>query len=360
ADFHTEVDRTQESEQAYGRFIRMLCHQENLHSFTAAATARVVEYGSRLVGHQERLSAQFGRIADLVREADYWARQAERTQVEREDVITALQKQKRRVGLMEELSLRSILEERHVVRTEGRVVGQVNALTVITYGGDSYGAPSRVTARAYVGRGNVIDVHREVDLGGPIHSKGVLTLVGYFGGQYGTSQALSMEASLSFEQLYDDIDGDSASSAELYALISAIAEIPLRQDLAVTGAVDQYGRVMAIGGVNDKIEGFFAVCRARGLTGTQGVLIPEANTADLMLDEAVIEAVRAGRFHIYPVSSVDEGLALLSGEPVGRRRGDGTFPPDSVHGRVATRLSSFAHHDNTGEETDEEGSEERS
>jgi lon-related putative ATP-dependent protease len=341
-DFHTEVDRTTSAEQAYGRFIRMLCHKEQLLAFTAEATARVVEFGSRWVDHQDRLSAQFGKVADLVREADYWARQAGQTAVRYEDVVTALKQQRRRVGLLEELTLRSILEDQLVVITEGTAVGQVNALTVVSYGSSSYGVPSRVTARAYVGRGSVVDIHREIDLGGPIHTKGVLTLTGYFGGQYGTRRSLSMEASLSFEQLYDDIEGDSASCAELYALISAVAQIPLRQDLAVTGAVDQYGHVMAIGGVNEKIEGFFHVCLSRGLTGKQGVIIPEANVANLMVSEDVIQAVRDGQFYIYAVVSVDEGLALLTGEPVGVPDEDGVFPSESVHGRVARRLEAFA------------------
>ena len=346
ADFHTEVDRTPETEQAYVRFMRMLCQREKLLPFTAEAAARVVEFGSRWVGDQDRLSAQFGNVADLVREADYWARQDNQEAVRHEDVLTALKKQRRRVGLLEELSLRAILEDRLIVVTEGTKAGQVNALTVVSYGSASYGMPSRVTARAYVGRGSVIDIHREIDLGGPIHTKGVLTLMGFFGGQYGTSRSLSMEASLSFEQVYGDIEGDSASCAELYALISAVSMIPLRQDLAVTGAVDQYGNVMAIGGVNEKIEGFFEICRARGLTGTQGVIIPKANVQNLMLEEEVISAVRNGEFHIYPVSSVDEGVALLTGLPAGERDEQHRFAPTSVHGRVAARLEAFANSDN--------------
>jgi len=352
-DFHTEVDRTPETEQAYSRFIRMLCQTETLLPFTAEATARVVEFGSRWVGDQDRLTAQFGHVADLVREADYWARQAGQDVVRRDDVLTALKKQRRRTGLLEELSLREILEDRLIVVTSGAQVGQVNALTVVSYGTSSYGVPSRVTARAYVGRGSVIDIHREIDLGGPIHTKGVLTLMGYFGGQYGLSRPLSMEASLSFEQVYEDVEGDSASCAELYALISAVSRIPLRQDLAVSGAVDQYGHVMAIGGVNEKIEGFFEVCRARGLTGTQGVIIPRANVKDLMLDDDVIEAVRDGAYHIYPVRSVDEGLALLTGKVAGRMDSEGHYPPDSVHGAVAARLEAFAKSDDDADRDDD-------
>lgn len=347
ADFHVEVDRTPETERAYVRFIRMLCQRESLLPFTAEAAARVVEFGARLVEHQDRLSAQFGQIADLVREAHYWAHQEGQSVVRRADVTTALKQQRHRVGLLEELSLRAILEDRLIVVTQGMAVGQVNALTVVSYGSCSYGVPCRVTARAYVGRGSVIDIHREIDLGGPIHSKGVLTLAGYFGGQYGTVHALSMEASLSFEQLYDDIEGDSASCAELYALISAVSEIPLNQELAVTGAVDQYGHVMTIGGVNEKIAGYFDVCRARGLTGSQGVIIPKANVKHLMLEEDIIAAVRDGQFAIYPVASVDEGLALLMGEPVGVADSEGKFPPDTVHGRVARRLEGFARSENS-------------
>ncbi|MGC9467575.1 MAG: Lon protease family protein [Anaerolineae bacterium] len=344
-EFHTEVDRTLETERAYGRFIRMLCHREDLLPFTPEATARIVEFGSRWVEHQDRLSSQFGHIADLVREADYWARQGGEQAVHRADVQRALKQQRRRVGLLEELSLRAILEDRLVLMTQGGAVGQVNALTVVSYGSSSYGVPSRITAQAYVGRGNVVDIHREIDLGGPIHTKGVLTLTGYFGGQYGVSRPLSMEASLSFEQVYEDLEGDSASCAELYALISAVSELPLRQDLAVTGAVDQYGHVMAIGGVNEKIEGFFEVCRARGLTGTQGVIIPTSNVKNLMLEEDVIEAVRKGEFHIYPVDTVDEGLTLLTGKLAGVPNASGEFPPDTVHGRVARRLEAFAKSD---------------
>ena len=354
-DFHTEVDRTPETEQAYGRFIRMICQNETLLPFTAEAAARVVEFGSRWVGDQERLTAQFGHIADLVRESDYWARQAGQEVVRRDDILTALMKQRRRAGLLEELSLREILEDRLIVVTEGLQVGQVNALTVVSYGSSSYGVPSRVTARAYVGRGSVIDIHREIDLGGPIHTKGVLTLMGYFGGQYGLSRPLSMEASLSFEQVYEDVEGDSASCAELYALISAVSRIPLRQDLAVSGAVDQYGHLMAVGGVNEKIEGFFEVCKARGLSGTQGVVIPRANVKDLMLDDQVVEAVREGVFHVYPVRSVDEGLTLLTGKGAGVLDAQGKYPPDSVHGAVAAHLEAFAKSDDdSGSDRDDD------
>lgn len=354
ADFDSEMARTADSEYTYVQFVRALCEDERLLPFTAAAVTRVVEYGSRLAEHQERLSTHFGQVADLAREAAYWAKKRQHAAVQRDDVLEALRQQKRRVSLGEEYAWRAIAEGSLVITTAGAVVGQINGLTVTSMGGYTYGLPSRITARAYVGRGNVLNIHREVQLSGPIHSKGLLTLIGYFGGQYGTEHSLSMEASLNFEQTYDDIDGDSASSAELYVLISAIGEIPLRQDLAVTGAVDQHGRVLPIGGVDEKIEGFFEVCRQRGLTGTQGVLIPAINRKNLMLREDVVEAVRAGQFHIYVVETVDEGLALLTGLPVRERDAEGVFPAESVHARVEARLKKFAEHAKTDRDEDDD------
>ncbi len=342
ADFDAEMDRTPESEYTYIQFVRALCEDENLLPFTREAVARVIEYGARLAECQDRLSTQFGLIADLVREAAYWAKKQHHPAVQHSDVLESLRQQKRRVSLSEEYTLRAIAEGRHVIVTSGASVGQINGLTVVTLGGYTYGIPSRITARAYVGRGNVLDIQREVQLSGPIHGKGLLTLVGYFGGQYGIDGSLSMEASLSFEQTYEDIDGDSASCAELYVLISAVAQVPLRQDLAVTGAVDQHGLVLPIGKVNEKIEGFFDVCQRRGLTGTQGVLIPARNVKDLMLREDVVAAVQAGQFHVYAVETVDEGLSLLTGLPAGVRDETGQFTEGSVHARVAARLKQFA------------------
>ncbi|HNT73984.1 MAG TPA: AAA family ATPase [Anaerolineae bacterium] len=342
AEFELTMPRTPEIEQIYGRFVRALCAEESLLPFTPEALARVVDFGAWLADYQERLSARFGPIADLVREAVYWARRAGQESVRYADVRHALAQQKRRVSLSEDIIRREILENSLIVMTEGAAVGQINGLSVVSMGGYSYGMPSRITARAYVGRGNVLDVQREVQLGGPIHGKGVLSLVGYFGGQYGTEHSLSLEASLSFEQLYDEIEGDSASSAELYALISAVALAPLRQDLAATGAVDQLGRVLAIGGVNEKIEGFFEICRSRGFTGTQGVIIPISNLRNLMLREDVVEAVRAGQFHVYAVATVDEGLSLLTGLVAGVRDAEGNFPEGSLHAMAEARLREFA------------------
>lgn len=354
ADFGSEMERTPETEMMYVQFVRAICQDERLLPFTPGAVARIVEYGSRLAEDQRRLSTHFGQVADLVREGSYWARKQSQKEVRQDDVLEALLRQKHRVSLSEEEVQRAIREGTLLIDVSGQVVGQINGLTTVTMGGYTYGMPSRITARAYVGRGNVLGIHREVQLSGPIHGKGLLTLVGYFGGQYGTGHSLSMEASLNFEQVYDDIDGDSASSAELYVLISSIAQLPLRQDLAVTGAVDQHGHVLPIGGVNEKIEGFFEVCRQRGLTGTQGVVIPKTNLRNLMLRQDVVKAVREGKFHVYAVETVDEGLALLTGVPAGTRLADGSFTADSVHAKVDARLRAFAEHSRDDKDEDDD------
>jgi len=229
-----------------------------------------------------------------------------------------------------------------LVNTEGEVVGQVNGLSVLQLGDYAFGKPTRVSARTFIGRGGIVDIEREVQLGGPIHSKGVLILSGYLGGQYATETPLSLSASLVFEQSYEEVEGDSASSAELYALLSSISGIPLRQDLAVTGSIDQHGHIQPVGGVTEKVEGFFDVCRLKGLTGRQGVIIPARNVRHLMLREDVVEAIRRGEFHIYPVETVDEGLELLAGMPAGERGPDGTFPEGTVHRAVMDRLIEWA------------------
>ncbi len=349
ADFSPEIVRTDETELAYAHFVGLLCRDEGLLPFSASAVSRVIEFGSRLAEHQNRLSTQLGLIADLIREAAYWASQRQSAAVDKavvdfEDVQQALRQRERRASLSEELTRQAILENQLLIQTNTRKIGQVNGLTVVNLAEYSYGMPVRVTARVYVGRGNVLDIHREIELGGALHHKGVLTLTGYFGGQYGAHHSLSLAASLSFEQMYDELDGDSASAAELFALISALAEAPLRQDLAVTGAVDQWGRILPIGAVNEKIEGFFEICQARGLTGTQGVLIPEANMCNLMLREDVVAAVREERFHIYTIATVDEGLGLLTGQIVGERDAEGGYPAESLHAAVEARLHAFAGH----------------
>lgn len=350
-DFSTEMERTPATELLYAHFIRARCEEEDLPPLAPEAVAQIVEFGARLVEDQDRLSTRFGAIADLTREATHWAHTAGHAVVQASDVVQALEQRKRRASQDAEELRRAILLGTIVVATDGTTIGQINGLTIFMAGELEYGMPTRITARVYIGRGNVLDIQREAHLSGPLHSKGVLTLTGYLGGQYGTQRPLNTEISLSFEQMYDEVEGDSASAAELYALLSALGDLPLRQDLAVTGAVDQFGRILPIGSVNEKIEGFFEICQARGLTGAQGVIIPAANARHLMLHEEVITAVRAGQFHIYPIETVDQGIALLTGREAGVRNARGEFPPGSVHSAVEARLREFARRNRTdGEE----------
>jgi predicted ATP-dependent protease len=290
----------------------------------------------------EKLSVHMQSVTDVLREADYWAGESGREQVTREDVQRALDMQVYRAGRAQEEIQEAILRRRVFIDTEGGVVGQVNGLSVYMVGNHSFGRPNRITARVRMGSGEVIDIERQVEMGGPIHSKGVLILSGYLGERYAAEQPLSLTATLVFEQSYGGVEGDSASSAELYTLLSALAGAPIKQSFAVTGSVNQRGEIQTIGGVNEKIEGFFDVCQARGLTGDQGVLIPAANVQNLMLRSDVVEAARAGRFHIYPVSTVDEGIALLTGIPAGEVDEEGHYPPDSINGRVFARLATLA------------------
>ncbi len=342
ADFSTEMDRTPENEYLYALFIRARCEEECLRPFDRTAVARVVEYGSWLAEDQNRLSIRFREVTDLLREADYWAGKAGREVVTGEDVERAIAERTYRANRVEEEIRRVITEGTLRIETEGAVVGQVNGLSVHAVGDHIFGRPTRITARAYVGRSGVVDIQREVKLSGPTHGKGVLTMAAYLGGQYATDQPLTLSASLSFEQTYDEVHGDSASLAELYALLSVLADVPIRQGIAVTGSVDQQGRVQPVGGVNHKIEGFFRVCRERGLTGDQGVIIPSANVRNLMLDPEVVQAVAEGKFHIYPITTVDEGIELLTGIPAGTRDESGQFPEGTLHARVLARLKELA------------------
>jgi predicted ATP-dependent protease len=281
------------------------------------------------------------RVKRLLCEAEFWAKEDKRDAIGAEHVQRAVDERVRRVGRVHERVQESILRDIGLIETAGAKIGQVNALSVYEIGDVPFGRPTRVTARVRPGAGKVVDIEREVELGGPLHSKGVLILSGFLAGRYALDGPMSLLASLVFEQSYGGVEGDSASSAELYALLSALAELPLRQDLAVTGSVNQHGQVQAIGGVNEKIEGFFDVCAARGLTGTQGVLVPAANEQHLMLREDVVAACKEGRFAVYPVSTIDEGAALMMGRPAGVREGP-AFPASSVNGLVEARLRAFA------------------
>jgi lon-related putative ATP-dependent protease len=338
ADFGAHFDRTPETCQDYAQFIAARCHQEGLPHFEPEAVARVVEYGSRLADHQKKLATRFGEIADLVREAGFWAKREGHKRTTAADVHKAIEEKMYRANRVEEQIQELIDEGTLRVDVEGEAVGQVNGLSVLSMGNYAFGKPSRITVRTYTGKAGVVSLDREAKLSGRIFDKGLLTLTGYLGGKYALDSTLSLSASISFEQLHDEIEGDSASSTELYALLSSLSGLPLKQGIAVTGAVDQQGNVQPIGGANEKIEGFFLTCRQKGLTGNQGVILPAQNTVNLMLRAGVRQAVAEGKFHIYPVRTIDEGIEILTGVPAGKLQEDGTYPEDSVHGRVMTRL----------------------
>jgi lon-related putative ATP-dependent protease len=342
ADFEDQMDRTSENHLLYARMIATMVRQEALRPFNREAVARVIEQSARLAGDAERLSTHLRSIADLLREADYWAGEAQHDVVTAADVQRAIDAQIYRSDRVRERIQEEIQRGTILIDTRGAKVGQVNGLSVITLGQFAFGRPSRITARVRLGRGEVVDIEREVALGGPIHSKGVLILASYLGARYAMDRPLSLSASLVFEQSYSGVEGDSASSAELYALLSALAELPIKQGLAVTGSVNQYGQVQAIGGVNEKIEGFFDICRAQGVIGEQGALIPASNVKHLMLRPDIVEAVAAGRFHVYPVETIDQGIELLTGVPAGERDDKGEFPAGSVNQRVEARLIALA------------------
>jgi len=342
ADFDTRMDRTEENIKAYAASLRALCQKECLRQMDAAAVAKVVEHSSRLAEHQEKLSTRFLEIADILREANYYASQEGASLVSKEHIGRAIEERVYRSNLIEE-KIRELIERGvFVIETEGEAVGQVNGLAVISLGDYVFGRPHRITASIGLGREGVIDIEREARLGGRIHTKGVLILSGFLADRYAQDKPLALSARLVFEQSYEEVEGDSASSTELYALLSALSGLPLRQGIAVTGSVDQKGQVQAIGGVNEKIEGFFRVCQVKGLTGEQGVIIPEANLPNLMLREEVVEAVREGRFHIWPVRTVDQGMEILTGIPAGELRPDRSFEPESVNDRVNRRLQQLA------------------
>ncbi|MEA5445653.1 ATP-binding protein [Gammaproteobacteria bacterium AB-CW1] len=342
ADFEDDLPRGEGQDMAHARLIASIVQREELLPLKAPAVARVIEYGSRLAEDKERMSAHAGRIADLLREADHWARQAGSDQIRVADIQATIDQQDYRARRLEERMDREIQRETMLLSTSGTALGQVNALTVTHLGSFAFGRPARVTATTRLGSGQLVDIEREVELGGPIHSKGVLILSGYLGVSYARERSLSVNATLVFEQGYGEVDGDSASLAELCALLSDLSGVPIRQSLAVTGAVNQKGQVQAIGGVNEKVEGFFKVCQLRGLNGKQGVIIPRANMGDLMLDHRVRKAVSDGLFRVYAVDHVDQALGLLTGRRPGRRRRDGSYPPSTVNGRVEHTLIRYA------------------
>lgn len=343
ADFEDDMLRNEDNNLAYARLICGLAYKENLRHFHKTAVSRVIEHSARLAGDAERLTTHMQSISDLLREADFFAGKNAHEFVTLQDVEQALEAQLYRAGRIREQMQEAILRETILIDSSGSRVGQINGLSVFSLGQyNSFGKPSRITARVRLGKGEVIDIERQVEMGGPIHSKGVLILSAFLASRYAAERPFTLSATLVFEQSYSGVEGDSASSAELYALLSALANLPLKQSLAVTGSVNQHGEVQAIGGVNEKIEGFYDLCFARGLTGDQGVLIPAANVKHLMLRQDVVSAVAAGQFHIYAVSSIDEGIELLTGVAAGAPDESGQYPPDSVNGRVVARLETFS------------------
>jgi len=341
-DFEDRLERDVNGDRLYARLVASVAAEDKLRPFQRAAVARIIEHGARLAEDNERLTGHVRAISDLAREADYFASEAGREQVAAADVQRAIDAKIGRADRIRRRIQEEIRRGTILIDTEGARIGQVNGLAVIGLNGFSFGHPSRITARARLGKGEVVDIEREVKLGGPLHSKGVLILSGFVAGRFAPDHPLSLSASLVFEQTYGGVDGDSASSAELYALLSALAEAPIRQSFAVTGSVNQHGEIQAIGGVNEKIEGFFDACSARRLTGDQGVLIPAANVKHLMLRRDVVEAVEEGKFSIHAVKTVDEGIEILTGLAAGERDEDGHFPPSSINARVEQRLIRFS------------------
>jgi lon-related putative ATP-dependent protease len=342
AEFDSRVARTPEIMRDYALFVATHCRCENLLHFDRSGIARLLEYTSRMVEDQHKFSSQFMEIADFIREASFWAKKDGHSLVTGEDVLRAAEEQKYRVNRIEERMHELYEDGTIMVDTDGAVVGQINGLSVISLGDHTFGRPSRITARVYTGQAGMVNIEREVKLSGPIHDKGVMILTGFLGGTFAADRPLSLSASICFEQSYDGIEGDSASSTELYALLSALSGVPVKQGIAVTGSVNQRGMIQPIGGVNFKIEGFFAVCSSQGLTGQQGVMIPKANERHLMLSDAVIEAVAAGKFHIWSVETIEQGIEILTGIKAGQRGKHGAFPKKTVFHLVEERLKIMA------------------
>ncbi|SET07150.1 Lon protease family protein [Marinobacter segnicrescens] len=345
ADFENEMRRTPESQVLYAKFIASLVHEKSLLHCDRKAVARIIEYSSRTAEHQGRLSLHAADIANLLRESDYWARQAGARLIHADHVEQALASARYRSSRIRDQFYDAVRDGSTLVTTEGKRTGQVNALSVLSTGGFEFGLSNRVTATCYYGDGDVMDIERDVKLGGNIHSKGVMILSAWLSSRFARKDPMHLSASLTFEQNYGEVDGDSASVAELCALVSALADIPVRQDLAITGSMNQFGEIQPIGGANEKIEGFFETCVIKGLTGTQGVVIPATNVQNLMLDSQVVNAVREGQFHIYSVHTVEQAIELLLGKPAGRADRKGNYPRGTVFGAIAKRLADMREHE---------------
>jgi lon-related putative ATP-dependent protease len=342
ADFDNEVKETSDSIRKYIQFIARVVNEEKLLHFDSEGAAAVIEYGFRRSDHQKKMSIQFGEIVRIIREASFWAKKGRQKLVSGKDVDKAIEERIYRHNLVEEKVHESILENTINVDVHGFKVGQINGLAVYNLGDYSFGRPSRITVNTYIGNKGIINIEREAKLSGRIHNKGLLVFSGYFSQKFGASMPLSFSASITFEQSYGTIDGDSASSTELYALLSSLSQIPINQSIAVTGSVNQKGEVQAIGGANEKIEGFFQVCKSRGLTGNQGVIIPKANVKNLLLNNEVVEAVKNNKFNVWAVDHIEDGMRILTGMKCGALRKDESFTKNSIFDKVQERLKEFA------------------
>lgn len=358
ADFDTAMDRNEESILKFAQFIKMKKDEENLKPFDKTAVAALVEQAIRMAGRQEKISTSFPAISDLIQEADYWATREGQKVVQEGHVDQAVDARIYRSNMVEEHLQEMIDRGTLMIDVDGEVVGQVNGLAVYSMGDYMFGKPSRITATTSMGRAGIINIEREADMSGNTHNKGILILSGYLRKKYAQDKPLTMSASIAFEQSYSGVDGDSASSTEIYALLSSLSGVPIKQNIAVTGSVNQKGEVQAIGGVNHKIEGFYHCCKKAGLTGSQGVMIPKSNIRDLMLRKDVVEAVQKGQFHVYAVSTVDEGIEILTGHKAGELAQDGTYPEGTINAKVNDKLLALAEGlKNFGEEEEKEENE---
>ena len=353
AEFDSETALTRKTLREYADFVKKITEEEDLMALDREGMAALLEYSTRLAGRHKKLSTRFHHVTDVVREGNYWAKKQKSSRVSRRHIEEAIRERFDRVSLIEDKIQEMIEEGTIMIDTKGSVVGQVNGLSVYMLGQSAFGKPTRITAMTSVGRAGVINIEREADLSGRTHNKGVLILGGYLRGKYAQNKPFSLSASIAFEQAYSGVDGDSASSTEVYAILSSLSKLPLRQDIAVTGSLNQRGEIQPIGGVNEKIEGFFEVCKAKRLTGSQGVIIPHQNVKNLMLRKDVVEAVANGQFHIFPIKTIDQGIEILTGIKAGRKRKDGTFEEDTVNALVDKELERLAASWKTFDKTNE-------
>ena len=341
-EFEEDAPKNTENIERLSKFVRSFCAQENLLDLDKEAMAKVIECASDMAGDKEKLSTQFSAIGEIVGEASCWAKKSKQKIITKDYIQKALDERVDRIKKYDTRYLQMIKEEALLIDTDGSAIGQINGLTVIKIGDYSFGKPARITASTYMGKNGIVDIEREVDMSGSSHSKGVLILTGYLGEQFAQEIPLSLTANLCFEQLYGGVDGDSASSTELYAILSSLSGIPISQSIAVTGSVNQKGFIQPIGGVNEKIEGFYQICKLRGFNGEQGVIIPKQNVRNLHLEDEVIDAVRKGKFHIYAISTIEEGIEILTGVPAGKKDRNGKFPLGTINYLAQEKLKKFS------------------